>query len=131
MYDSGCPDRFPSILRIDVTATECPFPVGVIGCGDSCDGVGAPVRVKKVCTSLLVSANVVHTPYMTLKNVAFLALIGMLLLTLLLAVDFIRTVSGVMNDVVPAMALLRSLVYLLASISVTAFFYVFHGAQSR
>jgi len=80
---------------------------------------------------MYVVAHVVHTPYMTLKNVAFLALIGMLLLTLLLAVDFIRSVSGVMNDVVPAMALLRSLVYLLASISVTAFFYVFHRAQSR
>ena len=47
------------------------------------------------------------------------------------AADFIKTVSGVMNDVVPAMALLRSLVSLLASLSVTVFFYVFHRAQSR
>ena len=68
---------------------------------------------------------------MTLKNAAFLALIGTLLLTILLAVDFIKTVSGVLNDVVPAMALLRSLIYLVASVSVTVFFYVFHRAQSR
>lgn len=68
---------------------------------------------------------------MTLKNAAFLALIGTLILTILLALDFIKTVSGVLSDVVPAMALLRSLVYLFASLSVTVFFYVFHKAQSR
>jgi hypothetical protein len=68
---------------------------------------------------------------MSLKNAAFLALIGTLLLTILLAADFIRTVAGVLNDVVPAMALLRSLVYLLASLSVMVFFYVFNKAQSR
>jgi hypothetical protein len=48
-----------------------------------------------------------------------------------LAADFIMTVSGVLNEVVPAMALLRSLVYLLASLSVTVFFYAFNKAQSR
>ena len=68
---------------------------------------------------------------MTVKNAAFLALIGTLLLTILLALDFIKTVSGVLNDLVPPMALLRSLDYLLASLSVTLFFYVFHTAQSR
>lgn len=68
---------------------------------------------------------------MSLKNAASLALIGMLLLTILLAADFVKTVSGVLNEVVPAMALLRSLVYLLASLSVTVFFYVFNRAQSR
>jgi hypothetical protein len=68
---------------------------------------------------------------MTVKNAAFLALIGTLLLTILLALDFIKTVSGVLNDLVPPMAFLRSLDYLLASLSVTLFFYVFHTAQSR
>ena len=68
---------------------------------------------------------------MTLKNVAFLAMIGTLMVTILLAVDFIQTVLGVVRDMIPAMALLRSLVYLFASLSVTAFFYVFHRAQSR
>ena len=61
----------------------------------------------------------------------YLALIGTLLLTILVVADFIKTVSGVLNEVVPAMALLRSLVYLLASLSVTVFFFVFHRAQSR
>ena len=68
---------------------------------------------------------------MSLTTAAFLALIGTLLLTVLSAADFIRTTSGVMNDVIPAMALLRSLITLLASLSVTLFFYVFHKTQTR
>jgi hypothetical protein len=68
---------------------------------------------------------------MTLKSAAFLALIGTLLLTILLAMDFITTVSGVLSDVVPVMALLRSLIYLFASFSALVFFYVFSRAQSR
>jgi len=72
-----------------------------------------------------------HTLAMNLKSAALLALIGTLLLTILLAADFINTVLGVLRDVIPAMALLRSLVYLFASFCVTAFFYVFNRAQSR
>jgi hypothetical protein len=68
---------------------------------------------------------------MGLKTAASLALLGMLLLTILVAADFINTVLGVVRDVVPAMALLRSLVYLLASSSVTVFIYVFSRTQSR
>ena len=68
---------------------------------------------------------------MSLKNAALLALIGTLLLTVLLAAEFINTVLGVLRDVIPAMALLRSLVYLAASLSVTVFFYVFNREESR
>jgi hypothetical protein len=68
---------------------------------------------------------------MTLKNAATLALIGTLLLTILVAADFIHTVSGVVRGLIPAMALLRSLIYLFASLTVTVFFYVFNRAQSR
>ena len=68
---------------------------------------------------------------MSLKNAAFLALIGTFLLTILLAADFIKTVSGVLNDVIPAMVLIRSLVYLFSGLSVTLFFYAFNRAQSR
>jgi len=39
--------------------------------------------------------------------------------------------TGVSRDVVPAMALLRSLIYLLASLTVTVFFYFFQRAQGR
>jgi hypothetical protein len=41
------------------------------------------------------------TATMPRKNAVFLALIGTLLLTILLAVDFIKTVPVVLNDVVP------------------------------
>ena len=68
---------------------------------------------------------------MTLKNAAFLALVGTLLLTILVALDFIHTVTGIVNDVIPMMALPRSLVYLIASVTLTVFFLVFHKGQSR
>jgi len=67
---------------------------------------------------------------MSLKTAAFLAFIGMLLLTVLVVADFIKTVTGIMHDVVPAVALLRSLIYLLASLTVTVFFWVFYKKQS-
>jgi hypothetical protein len=63
---------------------------------------------------------------MTLKNVSFLALIGMLLLFILVAVDFLNTVEGVLRGIVPAVAMLRSLIYLFASSTVTVFFWVFN-----
>ena len=67
---------------------------------------------------------------MTLKNAAFLALIGMALLLVLVAADFIITLTGVLRDVIPAVKLLASLVYLLASLSVVVFLYVFYDKQS-
>jgi hypothetical protein len=67
---------------------------------------------------------------MTVKSAAFFALIGMILLTVLLVVGFIRDISGFMGGAVAAMALLISLIHLLASLSVTVFLFVFHKAQS-
>ena len=72
----------------------------------------------------------IHTPIMSLKNAAFLAMVGMMLLTVLIVASFISTVLGVMRDVVPAMALLTSLVHVFASLTVLVFFYVFHRTQS-
>ena len=66
---------------------------------------------------------------MTLKNSALVALIGTLLLTILAAVDFLNTIEGVLRDIVPAIALLRSLIYLFASITVSVFFWVFNRSQ--
>ncbi len=68
---------------------------------------------------------------MTLKNAALFALIGNLLLTLVLAADFLQATTGLLGDVVPLLGFLRSLVWLAASLSVTVFFYVFHQAQGR
>ncbi len=67
---------------------------------------------------------------MTLKNAALLALLGMVLLAILLLADFLNTVSGVARDLVPMVALIRSLVYLLACLGVTIFFFVFYRRQA-
>jgi phosphoglycerol transferase MdoB-like AlkP superfamily enzyme len=75
-------------------------------------------------------AESIHTPTMSLKNAALLALIGTLLLTLLVLAHFISTVLGVMHELIPAMALLTSLVHLFACLSVLVFFYVFYRNQS-
>ncbi|HXB73186.1 MAG TPA: hypothetical protein VNY05_33420 [Candidatus Acidoferrales bacterium] len=67
---------------------------------------------------------------MTLKSAALFALIGMALLTVLLAVGFIRDLSAFLAGAIAAIALLISLIHLLASLSVAVFLYVFHKAQS-
>jgi vacuolar-type H+-ATPase subunit I/STV1 len=67
---------------------------------------------------------------MSLKNAAFFALIGVVLLTVLLAVGFVRDVSSLLAGAIAAMALLKSGIYLLASLGVAVFLYVFHLAQS-
>jgi hypothetical protein len=75
---------------------------------------------------LALYAETVHTSTMTQKNAAFLALIGTLVLTIILAADFINSVLAVVRGLVPAMALLRSLVYLVASVTLTVFSYAFN-----
>jgi len=67
---------------------------------------------------------------MSLKNAALLASIGITLLTILVVTSFIATAFGVMRDVIPAMALLTSLVHVFASLTALVFFYVFYRAQS-
>jgi hypothetical protein len=66
---------------------------------------------------------------MTLKNAALFAWIGTTLLTVLVAVGFIRDLSGFVAGAIAAMALLISLIHLLASLGVTVFLYVFYKAQ--
>jgi hypothetical protein len=66
---------------------------------------------------------------MNLRSAAFFALVGMILLTLLVIADFINVVEGVMRDLIPAVTLFRSIIYLLASLGLTVFLWVFHRAQ--
>jgi len=66
---------------------------------------------------------------MTLKNAALFALIGMVLLTVLLAADFIRDLLSFARGVLALIEMLRSAIQLLASLSVTVFLYVFHKKQ--
>jgi hypothetical protein len=61
---------------------------------------------------------------MNLRNAAFLAFVGMLLLTVLVAADFVNAFVGFIRNLVPAMVVLRSLIYLFAAVCVTLYFYV-------
>ncbi len=67
---------------------------------------------------------------MTLKNATVFALIGMILLTALLLAGFIRDVVSLLRDVIPAIALLTSLIHVLAGLGLTVFLYAFHKSQS-
>jgi hypothetical protein len=66
---------------------------------------------------------------MTLKTSALLALIGMIVLSILLAMGLLRDITGFMSGVVPMQEMLRSVIYVFASVSMVVFFYAFHKAQ--
>jgi hypothetical protein len=67
---------------------------------------------------------------MTLKNAALLALVGMILLTILLAVGCIVSVTGFLGGVVSAAAMLASLIRVFAALTLAVFFFSFHKAQA-
>jgi hypothetical protein len=71
----------------------------------------------------------IHTPTMSLKSAALLALVGTGLLTLVLLGGLARDGWGVLHGVVPAVRLLTSLIRALAGITVVVFLYVFQKAQ--
>ena len=71
----------------------------------------------------------VHTPTMTLKNAALLALIGTILMTALLVWTFVFTFLNVLRNLVPAVSLFSSFIYAFGCFSVAMFFFVFHRAQ--
>jgi hypothetical protein len=79
--------------------------------------------------SLLPAWATAHTAFMTLKSAAFLAFIGTLILTVLLALDFFNIAVGVSRSVVPVITLLRAAIYLFAGFCVTVFFFVFSKAR--
>jgi hypothetical protein len=67
---------------------------------------------------------------MTLKNAALLALVGMILLTIVLAAGCIVSVTGFLSGVVSAVAMLASLIRVFAALTLAVFFFVFHKAQA-
>jgi hypothetical protein len=66
---------------------------------------------------------------MSLRTASILALAGMIVLSALVIADFVHTCAGILHDVIPMNTLLRSLICLIASITVTLFFFVFARAQ--
>ena len=67
---------------------------------------------------------------MGLKTAAFFALIGMLLLTVVYLSNFINDLTAYFHDVIAVMTLLAAAIHLLASLTVTLFFFVFYRAQA-
>ena len=67
---------------------------------------------------------------MSLKSAAFFAFIGMTLLTVVCAVGFIGDMSALLAGAIAPMILLKSLIHLLASLSVAVFLYVFYRERS-
>jgi hypothetical protein len=94
-----------------------------------------PVAFSELASSTKVGARVatnsssVHTPTMTLKNAALLALIGTILMTALLVWNFVFTLVNILRGLVPAVTLFQSFIYAFGCFSVMVFFYVFHRAQ--
>ena len=72
----------------------------------------------------------VHTPTMTLKNAALLALIGTVLMTVLLVWTFVFNFLNLLRGLVPAVTLFSSFSYAFGCFSVMVFFFVFHRTQS-
>ena len=70
-----------------------------------------------------------YTSCMTLKTAAYLAMAGMIVLTVLLVVDFLADVSAVLRGLLPAMRLVRSIIYVFASATVALFFYTSYKVQ--
>jgi hypothetical protein len=66
---------------------------------------------------------------MNLKNAAFLALIGTLLLTVLVAMGFINDALGVARGIIAPVKLVVSLIETFAGVTAVVFFYVVHRRQ--
>ena len=67
---------------------------------------------------------------MNLKSAAFFALVGMILVTFLALLGFLRDISALAAGAISLVVFLTSLIHLLASLSLAVFFYVFQKAQS-
>jgi hypothetical protein len=71
----------------------------------------------------------VHTPTMTFKNAALLALVGTILMTVLLVWNFVSNMVNVLRGVEAPVVLFASFIYAFGCFTVMVFFFVFHRAQ--
>jgi hypothetical protein len=96
----------------------------------------SPAAIRKPTPPTLIASCLIlptlwaYNLVMTLKSAALFALVGMILLTVVLALGFIRDISAFTSGAIAANAMVVSLVHLLASLGVTVFLYVFYSKQS-
>jgi len=67
---------------------------------------------------------------MTLKGAAFLAFIGTILITVLLAWTFVSHVLNFLHGAEPPVVLFSSFVYAFGCFTLAVFFFIFHRSQS-
>jgi L-asparagine transporter-like permease len=121
-------DRLGAHLRV--------FVVLVAEASSSGSGIRCARRFVGLANSPSAGARVaadtggVHTPTMTLKNAALLALIGTVLMTVLLVWNFVFNLLNLLQGLVPAVMLFSSFIYAFGCFSVMVFFFVFHRTQS-
>ena len=88
-----------------------------------------PAR-SKTSSKLQPDTGNVHTPTITIKNAALLALIGTILATVLLVWTFTFNFINVLRGLAPPVLLFPWFIYAFACFSVAVFFYVFYKAQA-
>ena len=71
----------------------------------------------------------VHTPVMTLKNAALLALIGTMLMTALLVWVFVSNLVNVLRGADAPVVLFSSFIYAVGGFTLMVSFFVFHRVQ--
>jgi hypothetical protein len=71
----------------------------------------------------------VHTPIMTLKGAALLALVGTALVTAFSALLFVFNFLNVLRGVQPPVVLISSFLYAFGCLTLAVFFFVFHQSQ--
>jgi hypothetical protein len=93
-------------------------------------GSGNALRILDDSSRVAAETVSLHTPTMTLKNAALLALIGTILATVLLVWTFVFNFVNVLRGLAPPLMLFPWFIYAFAGFSVAVFFYVFQKAQS-
>jgi hypothetical protein len=84
------------------------------------------VQLHNVATK----AFVIHPGSMSLKNAATIAFIGTLLATALLVWDLVFDVVNVTEGLIPLVRIFPALLYAIAALSLTVFFYVFQKTRN-
>ena len=78
---------------------------------------------------LVLAQECFHTRLMTIKNAAFLAFIGALLLSALFLWRLVMDIMNVSQGLVPAATLLASILYAFGAVTAAIFFFVFQSNQ--
>jgi hypothetical protein len=78
---------------------------------------------------LVLDVEYFHTRLMTLKNAAFLAFLGTLLLSVLLLWRAVMDILNLIQGLIPAVTLLDSLLYAFAAVTTAIFFFFFQSNQ--